>query len=85
MTHASMMIEEFLENATRLQYDASDYADLSDNYSIKIVNGVAYTMNCTLSAVAPMDRCQEMTCIVDWNNKGTQARTSYVYVFSPKY
>lgn len=85
MTHASMMVEEFLENATRLQYDADDYRTLNDTVSAKTVNGVAYTMNCTLSAVAPVDRCREMTCTVNWNNKGIQASTQYVYTFSPKY
>lgn len=85
MIHASMMIEEFLENATSLQYDADDYATLADTAVINTINGVAYTMNCTLSALAPVDRCREMTCTVNWNNKGIQASTQYVYVYSPKY
>lgn len=85
MTHASMMVEEFLENATRMQYNADDYGDLAGTVATRTVNGVVYTMNCTLSAVAPVDRCKEMTCTVDWNNKGIQARTQYVYAFSPKY
>jgi len=85
MTHASMLIEEFLENSTRLQYDADDYATLADTVVINTINGVIYTMNCTLSAVAPVDRCREMTCTVNWNNKGIQASTQYVYAFSPKY
>lgn len=85
MTHASMMIEEFLENATRLQYDADDYATISDTNIVNTISGVIYSMNCSLSALAPVDRCREMTCTVNWNNKGMQASTQYVYVFSPKY
>lgn len=85
MTHASMMVEEFLENATGMQYDADDYEDLNGTVNSRTVNGVVYTMNCALSAVAPVDRCKEMTCTVNWNNKGIQASTQYVYVFSPKY
>lgn len=85
MTHASMIIEEFLENATRLQYNSDDYSTLSDINSAKTVRGVIYNMNCTISAFAPVDRCKEMTCTVNWNNKGIQASTQYVYVFSPKY
>lgn len=85
MTHASMIVEQFLENATSLQYDADDYATLGDTTVISTINGVVYTMNCTLSALAPVDRCREMTCTVNWNNKGIQASTQYVYAFSPKY
>ena len=85
MTHASMMVEEFFENATRMQYNADDYRDLNGTAAARTVNGVVYTMNCTLSAVTPVDRCKEMTCTVNWNNKGIQASTQYVYAFSPKY
>ena len=85
MTHASMMVEEFLENATRMQYDPDDYGDLNGTLATRTVNGVVYTMNCTLSALAPVDRCREMTCTVIWNNKGIPTSTQYVYTFSPKY
>ena len=85
MTHASMMVEEFLENATQMQYDADRYDELNGTTTARTVNGIVYSMNCTLSAIAPVGTCKEMNCTVDWNNKGIQASTSYVYVFCPKY
>lgn len=85
MTHASLIIEDFLENATRAQYAAVTFNNLSNATINTVVSGVAYTMNCDIQDFAPMNRCKEMTCTVNWNNKGIQASTSYVYVFSPKY
>ncbi|MBU4524096.1 MAG: prepilin-type N-terminal cleavage/methylation domain-containing protein [Desulfomicrobium sp.] len=85
MTHASLIIEDFLENATRAQYAALTFNNLSNATVNTVVSGVAYTMNCGIQDFAPLNRCKEMTCTVNWNNKGIQASTSYVYVFSPKY
>jgi prepilin-type N-terminal cleavage/methylation domain-containing protein len=85
MTHASMMIEEFLENATRMQYDAINFRDTTGTAYTRTINGVDYAVNCTILDDTPIKRCKQMTCTVNWNNKGIQASTRYVYVFSPKY
>ena len=85
MTHASLIIEDFLENATRAQYAALTFNNLSNATVNTVVAGVAYTMDCGIQDFAALNRCKEMTCTVNWNNKGIQASTSYVYVFSPKF
>ncbi|MBE1424597.1 prepilin-type N-terminal cleavage/methylation domain-containing protein [Desulfomicrobium macestii] len=85
MTHASLIIEDFIENATRAQYAATTFNSLSNATVNTVISGVAYTMNCGIQESTPLNRCKEMTCTVNWNNKGIQASTSYVYVFSPKY
>jgi len=80
-----MMVEEFLENATRMQYNALDFRDMTGANLQETIDGVDYNMNCILANNTPMDRCKEMTCTLNWNNKGIQASTQYVYVYSPKY
>lgn len=84
-TRGSMMVEEFLENATRMQYNALDFRDMTGANLQETIDGVDYNMNCILANNTPMDRCKEMTCTLTWNNKGIQASTQYVYVYSPKY
>ena len=84
-TRASMMVEEFLENATRMQYDAQDFSDMTGASANSTIDGIAYSMNCVLIDDTPIDRCKQMTCTLNWNNKGIQASTQYVYVYSPKY
>lgn len=84
-TQASLIIEEFLENATRAQYSASTFNDLSNTTINSTISGVTYTMTCAIQDFTEVETCREMTCTVNWNNKGIQASTSYVYVFSPKY
>lgn len=84
-TRGSMMVEEFLENATRMQYNAIDFRDMTGANLQSTIDGINYNMNCILANNTPMDRCKEMTCTLNWNNKGIQASTQYVYVYSPKY
>lgn len=85
LTRASMMVEEVLENATRMQYDAQDFRDMNGTVVNTAIDGVDYAMNCVLTDDTPIERCKQMTCTVNWNNKGIPASTQYVYVFSPKY
>lgn len=87
MSRASMIIEEYIENATLLQYTSTSYANLKNSTTTiaSEVDGVQYTLTCEVVEDAPINRCKEMSCTATWNNKGTQARTSYVYVFSPKF
>jgi len=84
-TRASLMVEEFLENATRHQYSANDYRTMAGSAWNTTVDGVDYNTVCILANNTPMDNCKEMTCTITWNNKGLQARTQYVYVYAPKY
>lgn len=84
-TQASLLVEEFLENATRIQYDAGDYRNMTGSASVTTIDGIVYSMNCILANNTPFDNCKEMTCVVQWNNKGMQASIQNVYVYSPKY
>lgn len=84
-TQATLIIEEFLENATRAQYSASTFSSLSNATTNTVVAGVNYDMTCGIEQFPEVGRCRQMTCTVNWNNKGIQASTSYVYVFCPKY
>lgn len=85
-TRASMMMEEFIENATRAQYDAASFGNMTNATITQNIDGIPYTMTCTLQEDTPLnENTKEMTCVTNWNNKGIQARTTYVYVFSRKY
>lgn len=84
-TRASLMVEEFFENATRMQYSAADFNVMAGAAWNANIDGVAYNTVCILANNTPMNNCKEMTCTITWNNKGLQARTQYVYVYSKKY
>ena len=86
-TLGSLMIEEFIENASRSQYNVDDFRNMTGRSMNQTINGVDYTMDCVLSnaTYVYVDRCKEMTCTLSWNNKGMQASTEYVYVYCPKY
>jgi len=81
MTRASMMLEELIENATRVQYTSADFDSLNNSTTTINIDGILYTLNCVIQSNTPIDKCKETT----WNNKGIQARTRYVYVLSPKF
>jgi len=84
-TRASLMVEEFLENATRLQYNANNYRSMAGAAWNTTIDGVNYNTVCILANNTPMVNCKEMTCTITWNNKGLQASTQYVYAYAPKY
>ncbi len=84
-THANMFAEELLENATKSQYDVNQYKNMTSGNFSRMIDGVEYTMICVLTDDTPMNKCKEMRCSVNWNNKGQQSSSQYVYVFSPKY
>lgn len=84
-THANMFAEELLENATQSQYDVNQYKNMTAGNFSRTIDGVEYTMMCVLLDDTPMNKCKEMRCSVNWNNKGLQSSSQYVYVFSPKY
>jgi type IV pilus modification protein PilV len=84
-TRASLMVEEFLENLTRLQYNANDYKGMAGAVWNTTVDGVVYNTVCVLANNTPMENCKEMTCTITWNNKGLQASTQYVYAYAQKY
>ena len=85
MTRASMMLEELIENATRVQYTSADFDSLNNSTTTINIDGILYTLNCVIQSNTPIDKCKEVTCTTTWNNKGIQARTRYVYVLSPKF
>lgn len=86
-TRASMMMEEYLENATRVQYNATAFNTFGNSTSSATIDGINYNMQCGVVRNAPLANLNtvQTTCTIFWNNKGTQASTQYVYVFSPKY
>lgn len=85
MTRASMIMEAFIEETVRVQYDRDDLKDLNNTTSSTVIDGVTYTKDCTIQKNTPIKNATEMTCEINWNNKGLQASTTYVYVFTPKY
>ena len=85
MTKASLIVEEFFEGMIHVQYDEDDFKNMTNTAFNRVVDGVSYSTNCVIDDDAPIKNTKEMTCEVTWNNKGIQARTAYVYVFSPKY
>lgn len=85
MSRASTMMEEFIENSTRDQYDSVLFGNMTDISTQSIIDGVEYKMDCSLQDDAPINNTKEMTCTTRWNNKGIQTSTTYVYVFSQKY
>lgn len=86
MSRASMIMEEHIENATLAQYDKTKFNDIGDFSDDIVIDGVEYSMDCSVQNSTPLNEyTKEMTCTIDWNNKGIQARTTYVYVFSRKY
>jgi len=85
MTKASLIVEEFFEEMIHVQYDEDDFKNMTNTAFNRVVNGVSYSTNCVIDNNMPIKNTKEMTCEVTWNNKGIQARTAYVYVFSPKY
>jgi prepilin-type N-terminal cleavage/methylation domain-containing protein len=85
VSRGSFLVEEFLENATRAQYSAQTFNTLTDTAASRLIDGIRFTMNCTLADNTPVERCKEMACILTWNNKGSPASARYVYVLSPKF
>lgn len=87
-SHASVMVEEFIESEARKQAKSIEYRDMNGTNGtdfITTISGVEYTMDCILTENTPIDRCKEMNCTVRWNNKGLQSQTEFTYVFAPKY
>jgi len=83
LTKASMLIEEYIERESHKQY-TQEFGNLTNSTSNINIDGTVYTRSCTISSDpnhTPEYFCKELTCRVDWNNKGTQGRTEYVYDF----
>jgi prepilin-type N-terminal cleavage/methylation domain-containing protein len=85
ISRVNFLMEEFLENATRAQYSAQTFNALTDTAASRVIDGVRFSMSCTLAENTPVERCKEMTCILSWDNSGSRASARYVYVLSPKF
>jgi prepilin-type N-terminal cleavage/methylation domain-containing protein len=85
MTRASLLMEDFIESNIGSQYNKNNLDNLSDNTFTTIIDGVEYTTTCIIQNDTPIKNTKEMTCTINWNNKGINARSTYVYAFSPKY
>lgn len=85
VSRGSFLVEELLENATRAQFSAQAFRALADTSTSRVIDGVRFSLNCTLAENMPVERCKEMTCILTWNNSGSRANARYIYVLSPKF
>jgi general secretion pathway protein I len=85
LSRGGFLVEEFMETATRAQYSAQAFNALTGTTANRLIEGVRYSMNCTLAENTPVERCREVTCILSWNNQGSSASARYVYVLSPKF
>ena len=81
----SHMVEEFLEKAIRAQYSAKAFHSLADSNASAVIDGVLFSLSCTMADNTPVERCKEMTCTVTWISDGSHASTRYIYVLSPKF
>ncbi len=84
---ASMIMEEYLENATQIQYNATAFNNFGNSTANATIDGITYDMQCGIVRNAPLASLNtvQVNCTISWNNKGIQSSTQYVYVFSPKY
>ena len=85
LAHANFLVEEFLEKASRAQYSTQAFNALTDTTVNRVIEGVRFSLNCTMTENSPVERCKEMTCILTWDNSGSHASARYVYVLSPKF
>jgi prepilin-type N-terminal cleavage/methylation domain-containing protein len=81
----SHLAQEFLEKAIRAQYSAKAFHSLADSNASAVIDGVLFSLSCTMADNTPVERCKEMTCTVTWNNSDSNASTRYIYVLSPKF
>lgn len=84
LTQASMIAEDFIENSTRLQYDDELFSNMNGTTLNNTIDGVNYTMNCTLTNNVPFRKCNEMNCTIQFNNKGINTTTEMLYVYTYK-
>lgn len=85
ISRGSHLVEEFLEKSIPAQYSAKEFNALTDSNATAVIDGVRFSLNCTLTDNTPVERCKEMTCTLSWNNRGSQASTRYIHVLSPKF
>ena len=85
LSRGSHMVEEVLEKSIPAQYSAKEFSALADSNATAVIDGVRFSLNCTLTDNTPVDRCREMTCVLTWNTSGFQASARYIYVLSPKF
>ncbi len=85
ISRGSQLIEGFLEKSIPAQYSAQAFAALADSNTTTVIDGVRFSLNCTLADNTPVERCKEMTCTLTWNNSGSQSSARYIYVLSPKF
>lgn len=85
VSRGSHLVEEFLETSARAQYSAQAFNALTDTKASTVIDGVRFSMTCTLSDNTPLERCKEMICTLSWNNSGSPVSARYVYVLSPKF
>lgn len=83
-THASLMVEEAIEDMLEDQWRLATYRNMTAPVENRTINGVDYEMICILANNTPINNCKEMNCTVSWNNKGIQSQTEFTYVFSYK-
>lgn len=61
ISKGSHLVEEFLEKSIPAQYSAKQFNVLADSNATAVIDGVRYSLNCTLTDSMPVERCKEMT------------------------
>lgn len=87
VTQATLMAEEHIEQLISDQFDREKFDAIADSNASKTIDGVDYTMNCTVdNNYNGLRFCKNMTCVVSWNNKGIQSQVvnTYTYAFFTK-
>lgn len=87
MSRASMIMEEYIENNSRIQYNSTLFNNFNGTSKNSTIDGIEYNLQCNTSRNAPISNLDtiETECTITWNNKGIPSRTQYVYVFSKNY
>lgn len=84
-TKANMILEQFIENATRMQYSRTIYDTMNSSNATYSYDGVNYSRACILTDDTPFKYNKQMNCTIVSENKGMHTAVEVIYVFSPKY
>lgn len=85
---ANLAVEEFLENATQLQYSSATYGNIAGgNFTVDKDNSnqPVYTVTCVLDQDTPENMDKQMTCTITNPRTGRQVGEPYIYVYAPKW
>lgn len=82
VTQATLIAEEYIEQLIPAQFDETKFKAIANHNTSKIIDGIDYTMNCTVQNNYRGLNCKNMTCIVAWNNKGMESQVVNTYIYA---